>query len=290
MILGQLQLGDRVVQRRRIIDPLEIPAVRRVARVQDRLGRSERSRAPDHATGREVVVDSRALEIRGQLQLFVEEQLAEAQPDGRALGGRAANGPFLVQITQRQPVIEALARTGESDRMFLPESVTLYGVAPVRVRASELAHEVRIVLLDRLAELLGGQHLRLASDVGTGHGAGVGQLAPHAARGGAPALRFDDHHTVGAPGAVNRRGRRVLEDGHRFDVIGVQEGQRVTPGRDPASDRQRHPVDHEQRLVARVHRGSAADPDRDPAARLAAVPLGNLDPGRPPSPGSAPRG
>ncbi len=96
MVLGQLQLGDRVAQRRPKIDPLEIPAVRSVVRVHDRLGRGERGGTSDHATGREVVVDPRTPNIRGQLQLIVEEELAEAEPDGHSLGGRAANGPFLV--------------------------------------------------------------------------------------------------------------------------------------------------------------------------------------------------
>ncbi len=163
--------------------------------------------------------------------------------------------------------------------MFLPESVTLYGVEPVRVLVPELALEVRIILLNGVAELLGGQHVRLVGDVRSGHRPAVRQLRPHAARCGAPTLRLDDHDAVGAPGAVNRRGRRVLQYGHRLDVIGVQERKRVTPGRDPASDRQRHAVNNEQRLVARVHRRPTADPDRDPASGLTAVPLGDLDPG-----------
>src|SRR5690554_6337477 len=35
-------------------------------------------------------------------------------------------------------------------------------------------------------------------------------------------LRGDQNHPVGAPGAVNRRGRRILQDRDRLDVVRVQ--------------------------------------------------------------------
>src|SRR5439155_21036076 len=76
------------------------------------------------------------------------------------------------------------------------------------------------------------------------------ELRLHPAR--ARALRGNQHHTVGAAAAVNRRGGRVLQDVDGNDVVRVE-----VP--DPAGGG--NAVHHDERIVSRGDRAYAANED-----------------------------
>ena len=84
-------------------------------------------------------------------------------------------------------------------------------------------------------------------------------------------LGLDQDDAVGGPGAVDGARRGIFENGDGFDVVGVEEVQRVAGQRGCATDADparfggqvldRDPVDHVQWLVAGADRGATADPD-----------------------------
>jgi len=74
--------------------------------------------------------------------------------------------------------------------------------------------------------------------------------------------RGDQHHTVGAARAVDRRGRRVLQDFDRLDVVGIDV---------PNPSGHRDPVEHVERIVGRLEGAVAAHPDAEPVSRFVAA-------------------
>ena len=147
-------------------------------------------------------------------------------------------------------------------------------VEPVGSGGPQLIDVLRGILGDRTAELRRIQHRREPGHGRGGEGAAVFHLRSHTATGRRRTrLGGDDHHAIGSVGPVNRRCRRVAQDGDVLDVIRVEEVQRVATGGEsaPGAATNRHAVDDIERLAARIDRGRAADPDRLAAAGFVVV-------------------
>ena len=188
---------------------------------------------------------------------------------------------LLIEVVERSPILRLSRATAECEIVVHGEGTVRDFLLPIRVRIAQsrhgrcapegvlpLRHEGPVLLAGRQAQSL-ARHGR--ADIGL-------VLDQRFTR---TALRGDEDDAVGAAAAVNRRGRRVLEDRHRLDVVRTDRVERVARQSGIVADAgsirrgrgalQRHAVDHVQRIVARADRGPAPDADLHVAARLAAA-------------------
>jgi hypothetical protein len=199
-------------------------------------------------------IDGDALVVLDQAGDVVAGLLGAAAHAGRGLVGQRLPAVDLVLDVEAATRLEQRGdqRRVAVDRECLRQRVE--GPPPQLVRAAE--HP----------EALGEAELRLA---------------------GLAFLGGDDHDAVGGLGAVDRRRRAALQDLDPLDVFGVEvrdavgrvvliprvaarlgRGDRVGAVRDRVIA-DHHPVDHEERVGARVDRGDASEVDLDAAARRA---------------------
>ena len=116
-------------------------------------------------------------------------------------------------------------------------------------------------------ELGGVQDIDGACDL-FGRGIG-GEFNPDAVRSGA-FFGGNQDNSVGRSGAVNSCCGSVLEHREGFDVFGVDEGQGIGRAGNTAVIH-RYTVDHDQRIVAGVQRGTTADTNNRTTAGKTAV-------------------
>ena len=111
-----------------------------------------------------------------------------------------------------------------------------------------------------------------------GEGESVVVADPHPSR--LTLLRGHDDHTVGGPGAVDRRSRRILQDGDALDVVGVDVADAVHEYVVEPSGRKllrterrgvalhRHAVHHPERLAGPREVVGSSNPDPGLCSRL----------------------
>ena len=273
LVYHEVQLSHRVVGAQRIV-PLEVATVRTVL-VEHRLRRRHVGGRSDHPRTRELVLGPRPENVRAQAQLVVEQQLVVAEIDRRPGHARGFHRSFLVQEAGGDAEVVLLSAARHGNRMVLSEARARHPVVPVVVRRSENGQDIRGLRRDGITELVVVQDVRLIRDLRTGDVSAIaeqGRLTRRLPAGS----RLDQDHPVGTPGSIDRRRGGVLQDRERHDVVGIEEVQRVATRGQSAADLERHAVHDVQRLVAGVDRGAAANADRNAAARLTAVGLGDL--------------
>ena len=191
--------------------------------------------------------------------LLVEQAGAEREPCLLV----ASRDPYLVAHLRRLAQHEVLP-VGPPPGLESPESP----VASEQHLVGGIAHRGAVVAL-----VLSPGPIRLALELGelrpVHHRNQVHRLLHARVRvvgdAGSPygALsRGDEHDTVGAARAVDRSGRRVLQDFDRLDVVGIEVA-------DPSGHRD--PVEHIERIVGRLERAVAADSDAEPVSRFVAA-------------------
>ena len=180
-----------------------------------------------------------------------------------------------MEVFQSNAVREVLHAARKRQIVVGTEAHAVDLILPVGILCAQQRNLIgRSIRVDRVAELV-ARHDRDRSDPRRN---GVVRAEAHAKLVGALSpLRGDQDHAVGGARSVDRRGRRILEHGDVLDVVGVDQAERVARAGD-ASVVNRHTVDDDERIVARVERGAAADPDAAPRAGHAAA-VGDLHPG-----------
>jgi hypothetical protein len=262
--------------------PLEREVGQRVAVLEDVAGREERPVAvEDGARGREAervaqeaAAAERVLGAHGaqrglHVDHVLEQPVAVVELARQAVGVVAAQHALVLEVPEREPVGEALARAAH-------RQVVLLAAARLRERVEPVGAGVALVeqpdvggpvLRDRRAELLRAQQVRRPRHLAVAVVDAVGDLRAALAA----VLGGDEHHPVAAAAPVDGRRLGVLEDGDVGDVLRVDEVERVAAAREPAADGQRDAVDDEQRVVDAVDRRLAAHAHRDAAAGLVAA-------------------
>src|SRR5439155_27247216 len=86
-------------------------------------------------------------------------------------------------------------------------------------------------------------------------------------------LRGNEHDAVRGVRPVDRGGGSVPQHRHALDVVWAEEIEGVATGGEPATlaGAEWHADDDVDGLAAGIHRGGAADPDRQAAARVIVV-------------------
>ena len=215
------------------------------------------------------------------------------QPSLVALEAIGDDHAFLVEVVQGRPVMRLLRAAGKRDILAARVAGVRKRTLPVRVGSTierQLAgrkvagfhlirHEGAVLVAAEEIETPCGV---CRSDVG---------IVVERRSAATSAFRLDQDDSVGSAATIDGRGRCVLEDGHRFDVVRIDRIERVAvEGRVDARRRrtgharlvlQRHAVDDVERVVAGLDRRAATDTHLRSAARLAVV-RGDLHAGHAP--------
>ena len=225
-----------------------------------RAGRVGRERAAHRAAGvGELVLDEVALHVGLHLKLAVEELGGEVDARGDAVHRGVAYDAAVAGVGDGHAVWQEPGLSAHAEAVVVRDGGAQHLVLPVGVGFAQ-GHGCRAagspVARHYVAVLVAGEHVpclagRLHGHVGGEVDLGLAILAP---------LGGDDYHAVAGAAAVDGRGRRVLEDGHRLDVVGRDHRQRVAHAL-RALVAQRHAVEHDERVVGGVERRAAADAD-----------------------------
>ncbi len=190
--------------------------------------------------------------------MVVEETGIEHHIARPALGVVVAHDAVLIEIADRYAEGQEACLTADAQVVVGAISVVVDLVVPVGiVIAEECALGVGALGGDGIDKLVAAHHV---------HHAGarlqaVGRREGHLRFAAATLLGRDDDDAVRGARTIYSRRRGILEHRHALDVVGVDQTEEIAGIARDATALQWYAVEHDQRVVAGIERGTATDAD-----------------------------
>ena len=269
-----VQKGDRVhlglcvavIDGLRALAVVPPPVAVQAVRVIDRLGRIHPDSAADGVLVGETVVHIHQLAVEIDKKMVVKEARAEVDRDGLTLKVGGLEGTVLVMVADGHAVRHAedvalpypaghghVAVNGFTQLVdfLLPVGVLLAEGGVGRTSVTEIPFH-------KVTHLIACQHVHVPCVLADASG----EVRAHVdAFGTLGTLLGGDHDdTVGGSRSEDGSRRGVLQDSEALDVVRVDGGKRVGDSADACLGK-RQTVNHDERVVVGLQRGTATDSD-----------------------------